>query len=788
MRYIVAVNGDTRWRADVIGTKAFNLQKLILLGMKVPSCSVVTIEAFREFFNKGISGQLLDEMTEEFSKWDGTLIARSSSVAEDTAASSRAGVFTTIADVNSLPGLFEAVEGVWRSSGGEDMAVILQEQLSPDIAGVMFTRDPVTGEGEKVIEYVQGMGEALVSGRKNPKRTGGNDERFRKLVDIGEKLEDFFGYPLDIEWARTGKVFHVLQARPITALPVPQKEAGPTYSMVMAEQFFSGPVTPLFYSLFKFLYEGYYVGETLYEGGLDAATGEPLLIRHKDHMYVSTRWTEYALDRAVGSANFQQQLKVLPEDIRKEYECPGRRKTGGALGLLLRLFALLLRKPQLSIARVDRLFVRKTVPAILSGLGTLHEKKTGRKEIEQQYRKLIELQIRHIRASKWGMGYCILLTSLMQRFLERNHVKDPGARLLSLMSGLPKNRTMEGIEELRILSRKFKGDGDVRRILKKDRRTYRGYRKELAGMEKGVRFIEGFESILSRFGHRRLARDFIAPSWSDKPMIPFIMLKNMMLDTGGKDTPAATTHGARERRRTQREILKLIPVYKRSMFEFLSRHLIRYVAFRELQRFYLDMILSRMRSLFLVMGDEMLKEGVIENRDVIFFLEMDEVEDYLKTGKSDLRTVAALRRLTFRESEDKPGLYLRNGVDFDSIHPSSEVQGEGRTIKGESVSGGSFRGKIRVIENIDSCSKISAGEVLVTRGIDPGQTQAFSLAGALILEVGGVLSHGAILAREFGIPTVAQVNRATERFSDGDEVVVNGTKGEVVIMGSGNDA
>jgi pyruvate,water dikinase len=143
-----------------------------------------------------------------------------------------------------------------------------------------------------------------------------------------------------------------------------------------------------------------------------------------------------------------------------------------------------------------------------------------------------------------------------------------------------------------------------------------------------------------------------------------------------------------------------------------------------------------------------------------------------------------LRSLAFRESDDKPGLYLRNGVDFDSIYVSDEVHGEGRIIKGESVSGGSFKGKIKVIENIDSGSVISPGEVLVTRSIDPGQTQAFSLAGALILEVGGILSHGAILAREFGIPTVAQVNKATELFFNGQEVVVNGTKGEVVLVRS----
>jgi pyruvate,water dikinase len=102
-------------------------------------------------------------------------------------------------------------------------------------------------------------------------------------------------------------------------------------------------------------------------------------------------------------------------------------------------------------------------------------------------------------------------------------------------------------------------------------------------------------------------------------------------------------------------------------------------------------------------------------------------------------------------------------------------------IKGESVSAGSYKGRVKVIECIDSTCVISPGTVLVTKSVDPGQTQVFTQAGGLILEVGGVLSHGAILAREFGIPTVAQVNGATKIFYDGQEVLVDGTKGEVVI-------
>ena len=138
--------------------------------------------------------------------------------------------------------------------------------------------------------------------------------------------------------------------------------------------------------------------------------------------------------------------------------------------------------------------------------------------------------------------------------------------------------------------------------------------------------------------------------------------------------------------------------------------------------------------------------------------------------------------MKFQESPEKPGLYLRNGVDFNEISPVQTEHMKGNVIKGEPVSSGVFAGKVRVIEKIDAASLILPGTVLVTKSIDPGQTQVFTRAGGLILEVGGVLSHGAILAREFGIPTVARVNGATKIFHDGQEVLVDGTKGEVVVQ------
>jgi pyruvate,water dikinase len=312
--------------------------------------------------------------------------------------------------------------------------------------------------------------------------------------------------------------------------------------------------------------------------------------------------------------------------------------------------------------------------------------------------------------------------------------------------------------------------------------SFEEYRKKLIESPQGLQFVEGFESILYRYGHRRLARDLIEPSWSDEPMIPFNMLRNNIIHCRQQKQFLTRDMSIKKRQEILKEILKEIPVYKRHRFKSNSHYLIRYLAFRELQRFYLDMIFSRMRSLFIGIGELMVQECVIERKQDVFFLKIREIEEYLKGGTTDLRYTAAFRRMTFREGPEKPGLYLRNKVDFNETSYSETYQLDGNVIKGEPVSTGTFKGKVKVIENIDSTSIILPGDILVTKSIDPGQTQVFTSAGGLILEVGGVLSHGAILAREFGIPTVAQVNRATRILFDGQEIVVDGTKGEIVLV------
>jgi len=144
---------------------------------------------------------------------------------------------------------------------------------------------------------------------------------------------------------------------------------------------------------------------------------------------------------------------------------------------------------------------------------------------------------------------------------------------------------------------------------------------------------------------------------------------------------------------------------------------------------------------------------------------------------------AAFNRLSFDPERPMPGRYMRLGVDFDSVKGGEDAPNSDGGIAGEAISPGSYRGRVRVLHHADEGFGVERGNVVVAKALDPGQSHILSLAGALILEVGGTLSHGAILARERGIPTVGHVKDATRILYDGQTVMVDGSRGYIYITG-----
>ena len=368
------------------------------------------------------------------------------------------------------------------------------------------------------------------------------------------------------------------------------------------------------------------------------------------------------------------------------------------------------------------------------------------------------------------MLYSITLTEIMGRFFKKNGIDE--SRLATLMVGLEDNRTLDATKELGGLAKAIRDVPAAREALEADHGDYVRYKDALMKVRGGELLVEHFESILTRYGHRRLSRDLRSPSWGDDPRIPFGIVRSLVLG-GGRAPITDAVAGPMARELALKDIEKDLSLGKRRTFRVLARYLTRYIAFREFQRFYLDLILEKMRKVIVEIGTRMHSVGVIEDVDGVFFLGMEDLSGFLLEKKgTDLAKKARFNMLSFEDQKGTPGRYLRGGVDFDAVERRAETGISSGAITGQAVSAGSYCGKVRVIENLDQDLDMEEGDILVTRCLDPGQTHFLMRAGALILEVGGMLSHGAILARELGIPTVAQVRNATARFQDGQRVVV----------------
>ncbi len=786
------VSGGNR---QLIGSKGFELYRCTLLGVNVPSFRILTTDCLVKYSVSEFDEGLLDRLEDLLDEMGGKVAVRSSSVAEDGSERSNAGIFKTVLNVDSPERMIKAIRDVWSSANGQDMAVIIQKQLDPEVSGVLFTRNPINGNEWTVIEYVKGLCSSLVSGRVDPKRIlVKNSDRSLQTLKMEEKridlgpllktstfLESKLGYPLDIEWAFCDNEFHILQVRPITSLPPPGKEGSRTYSRVQADQFYSGPVTPLFFSVFQQIYTRYYIAETIEELGISIDIDDNFLIRYRSHIFADTRIIEYGLASLPTRNGIEHIWETVPEDIR------GGLRNGhklSPLNTLWKVLSYVLLHRNCWISRLDEHFKQEVVPGIHSRLFELQDPLSlDNKQLLDHYDRLMDVVKLHVRSSKWGMAlYTIPLTGAASHLLQKNALL---GFLPDIMSGFAENPTMEASSGLRILADRARSNNEILDILALERNNYQDYEKELREISSGDRFIEFFENHLSIFGHRRISRDFHDPSWNDDPDIPFSIVRQLSLSPCQDHGEPEMERAIRRRHRAYRKVILELPFRERWLFSRVYRYLVRYVQFRELQRFYLDLILARMKGLFVEISKRMVHEGELDDVGDIFFLDLGSVKKWLG-GKSEnrLRNESLFNRVSFENEKDTPGRYLRNGISFDSIDrigKGTDIP-EGVIIKGEPVASGVHEGKIVVMKGLNKDLRLNRGDILVTEHIDPGQTHLFLLAGALVLEVGGLLSHGAILAREFNIPTVAGVKNAVKIFRDGQEAVIDGNSGTVTIL------
>ena len=842
---IIALKADIDIPVDRIGGKGQGLVRLLNAGLPVPEAWCIPSDISLEAHARDTC---LDEGVARWWKEvdalypGGPWAVRSSAVAEDLADASFAGVYDTVLGVDSIDGLREAIRTCWASfddtraqtyrdnlgktnAGG--IALILQRMVSPDVAGVLLTANPLRPFAhEIVIDAAWGLGETVVSGRTDPDnfvldRSSG-DIRGRQLgvkaleavwehgvherqVDAGRRdqfclttaqLHDLhdvstvvterIGPRRDLEWAIADGRLFVLQDRPITNLP--SDDPVDVWSRRFGDEYLSDCTLPLPEDLMvPWIIEMSMKEMAGLQGRHDMAAMAPVRLHH-GYAYFS-------------SAYFIEGLRMLPPSMRSndadQWFPPlvlARIRAATWDPRLLAGFALAPwrdrrrsgLKNNLAALETHCAAIEETIlPKLDQDYGTLSET-----EWRRQYDEVNALGEEHFRIVRWGMTiYNSFLHALLRRILESWCADASGELYQHVISGLDGTRTATINTEIAALARSALDDSDLTAMVR-DGAAYHHVRTRTEASH----FWRCYDEFLVRHGHRSDSRDIARPRWREQP---HLILELVRAQLRAADTVAACPQSNSSRQRRHTAEAEARARLGRSPLAWLRKPILvrlmalvqDYTRYRENQRYHLDYLLTHLRSLVLEQAKRLVRRGVLVDADDVFLLSGEEFFTFLadRTAPAELAGKLDARRAEFARNAGRlPATYLFDDVETEvDVELSDEHPDlpEG-AIGGTAFCHGQATGPARVVHTLADLGTVDAGDILVAPNIDPGWTSVFPLLSGLVVETGGKLSHGAILSREYGIPAVGGITGATKTITDRVEITVNGHTGSVTICRS----
>lgn len=759
---------------------------------------------------------------------------RSSAVAEDLASASFAGQQDTYLNVRRedvMANVRKCWASYWNSRAiayrhraGVDqlatgMAVVVQRMVDARASGIMFTTDPVSGKKDRmIIESSWGLGESIASGLVTPDRficdkrsarpvdrtinrkvtgiflspDGAKSEtidefkqtassltkgEISRVARMGKRIEKHFGSPQDVEWAIEGDDVYLLQSRPITNLA---DGSDILWTRAYGDEYWSDVTSPLFFSLLGELLTKYVNHEGSEIMGYWDLTDKELLRVHKGHIYFNASVLEEVFTYNPKFSRTSELLNYFPQ---KDQGRIARADTKIAQRLWAEVRIAFLDNEGM-IFRTDKAY-RKWADAFLQEskrIDSLDLPGLTDEELLQLYTNYRQAGLKHYRLIRYGMVTHSIGTNLMVKQWLANWLGDrSGTYYSKLISGLEDNKTLKTNIAMAKLARAAQSDEAVRSVL-----TAGDAGQALLTIRTDERmrdFREKLDAFLREYGHRSHTREMYFPRWADDPTLVIDVVRALISSEVG-DLERLERERARERRETEKEVMEAIGrlrfgFARKLVFRTVLRFAQTYLMFRENQRFYLDHMIYRWRKLFLEYGRRLTERGLLDDPMDVFFLSKEEVFDLCAKG-GDLRAVISTRREEFERFRDVlPPKFLRGNAEFDDtvVRGADTVR-----VSGVSASPGVVTGRIRVVQNIGALPTVMKGEIMVTSNTDPGWTAVFSKLGGLITETGGILSHGAVVSREYGIPAVTAVKDATAFFRTGQRVTLDGNDGTIYIL------
>jgi phosphohistidine swiveling domain-containing protein len=721
-------------------------------------------------------------------------------------------------------------------------AVVVQRLIPADAAGVCFTLDPVSGARNRVVVNSNfGLGESVVSGRVTPDTfvvdklsrrvidrqvatkafkvasvPGGTaevaiekslrgsasltDEQARAVAALAIQVEEHAGQPVDIEWAvRNGELF-LLQSRPVTAagpsagahaeagrtsppedwvpeLNTPIDPRYPLYSNGNISEVLPGCITPLSWSYIGPTIEHAFRTQGIALGGMEASGPEYQVLGFFFHRpYVCVSYLEAAAARVPG---------MSPDAIHEEFVGPPATPTPGITGRDLWPD----RWP--ALACVGLTFVRKMMSVEREARAC--EDTIRRQGMECEAERLKswsdERLLEAVRFSEamarvsdthvWASSFAVVFFGLLRK-LTRAWLDDgDGSLAAQMVTGIGSLPSADPAFGLYHLARKVMSCAELKRrfdSIPDDRALLEAIETD----ESAGEFHSALGKFLRAFGHRAVCEaEFRNPCWREDQAQVVALVRNY-LQSGL--TPPEEVRARQERVRSDAlRRVQVLPLLKRVALRHVIERTRRSMELRERLKDLIVLRSDRARWIYAELRRRLVSRKQLAHADDIYFLLGSEVADLLR-GMMDAdraKAIIARRRRDFSWCEAVRLPKIQQGVartataaDFTSA----------TQLKGTGVSPGKVEGRARVIRDPRTNSHIEPGEILVAPVTDAGWTPLFINAAGLVVEVGGLLSHGSVVAREYGLPAVVGVTGATERIQTGDRIYLDGSSGVVVKL------
>jgi len=756
---------------------------------------------------------------------------RSSATAEDLPTASFAGQQDTYLNIIGKEAILKHISKCWASlfteraviyrlQNGFDhrkvyLAVVVQKMVFPQASGIVFTADPVTSNRKVLsIDASFGLGEALVSGLVNADiykvrngkviekkistkklaihalKDGGTkeqeieperqnrqaltDEQILQLERMGRKIEEHFGCPQDIEWCLVDDTFYIVQSRPITTLfPIPEAndQENHVYISVGHQQMMTDPMKPLGLSLWQLT-----AARPMYEAGgrLFVDVTDDLASPAKRDILVNVLGKSDPLIRGALVTILERGdfIKSLPND--KQEQSAGKSNQGRPPAGYQTLndydpaiVSDLMERSQASIEELQQSIQTKSGPELVDFI----------QEDIQQLRKGISgpqgfgVIMTAMNASSW-------INEKMEQWLGEKNVAD------TLSQSVPNNITSEMGLALLDVADVIRPYPEVIEYLQHAKDD--NFLDELVQLDGGQESRDAIQAYLNKYGMRCAGEiDITRTRWSEKPttLVPMILSNIKNFEPGA--AKRRFEQGRQEALKKEQELLdrlRQLPDGEQKARETKRMiSLIRnFIGYREYPKYGMVHRYFVYKQALLKEAEQLVQANVLHEKEDIYYLTFEELREVVRTDTLDYQIISKRKdEYKFYEKLTPPRVLTSDGEIIAGEYKREHLPAE--AIVGLPVSSGVIEGRARVILNMEDAD-LEDGDILVTSFTDPSWTPLFVSIQGLVTEVGGLMTHGAVIAREYGVPAVVGVESATKLIKDGQRIRVNGTEGYVEIL------